>query len=201
MINSSLFYFAKTLAGKYSNTDQAKKKPRDFAHINIYFRPLEWSILNGPWFYSEQSYVFSPWSPYRQGIHKLLKKNKIYIVENYEIIEPERIAGSGFRPELLKAIRKDMFYKRCGCSMQFKEIKPGSYIGKVEPGRNCKIQRGEKLTYLVSNVEFNQAKWISLDEGFDEATNEKIWGSEHGPLKFRKVESLANNLIGEWLKI
>ena len=84
-LSNSLLYFAKTLAGKYSNKDQVKSNPRDFAHINIYYRPLEWRIFNGPWFYSEQSYDFSPWSPYKQRVHKLIDKKGILIVENYII--------------------------------------------------------------------------------------------------------------------
>ena len=79
----SLLLFAKTLSGQYSNAEQAQKDPKNFAHINIYFRPLDWSILNGPWFYSEQSYDYAPWSPYRQSMHRLLEINGLLVVENY----------------------------------------------------------------------------------------------------------------------
>ena len=51
---------------------------KNFANINIYYIPLDWSIFNGPWFYSEQSYDFKPWSPYRQGLHKLIKQENIF---------------------------------------------------------------------------------------------------------------------------
>ena len=78
---SSLFLFANTLTKKYSNYEQAQENPKDFAHINIYFRPIDWSILNGPWFYSEQSYDYAPWSPYRQGLHKLSTFGDIYVME------------------------------------------------------------------------------------------------------------------------
>ncbi len=198
---SSLFMFASTLAGEYSNYKQSQEKPRDFAHIKIYFRPLDWSLLNGPWFYSEQSYSYDPWSPYRQAIHKILKFEDIFIVENYSLKSPLRIAGSGFKPKLLKNIKPDQVLQRWGCSMHFSEIRPGHYIGKVEPGEKCLIEKEGKMTYLVNKVELNQAEFISLDEGIDISTNKKVWGSEHGPLRFKKVKELNNQLVGNWLQI
>jgi len=201
MLNSSsLLLFAKTLAGKYSNADQAQKEPKSFAHINIYFRPLKWDILKGPWFYSEQSYDYAPWSPYRQGIHKLSKIKGIFVVENYALKEPERLAGSGFMPELLQNINKNSFFKRCGCAMHFSRIKPGQYIGEVEPGKKCLITKGGKSTYLVSTVEFTKSKWIGIDEGFDIKSNKKVWGSIDGKLEFKKTEQIGINLFEDWLE-
>ena len=86
MVNArSISFFAKTLTGHYSNKEQAQRNPQFFAHINIYFRPLEWSTFEGPWFYSEQSYDYAPWSPYKQAFHRLIKSKDIFIVENYSI--------------------------------------------------------------------------------------------------------------------
>ena len=70
--NEALLLFAKTLSGHYSNLEQSQENPKDFAHINIFFRPLPWDVLKGPGFYSEQSYDHDPWRPYRQGVHRLL---------------------------------------------------------------------------------------------------------------------------------
>ena len=39
--------FIKTLCGHYSNKNQSNMHPRLYAHINIYFRLLPWSILKG----------------------------------------------------------------------------------------------------------------------------------------------------------
>ena len=72
MKEEKLLRFVKTLAGKYSNFEQAQLDPKYFAHINTYFRPIEWDIFNAPGFYSEQSYDYSPWAPYRQSLHRLL---------------------------------------------------------------------------------------------------------------------------------
>ncbi|WP_320668255.1 chromophore lyase CpcT/CpeT [Prochlorococcus sp. MIT 1307] len=198
---SPLLQFAENLSGKYSNVEQAQKNPRDFAHINIYFLPIEWSILQGAWFYSEQSYDYAPWSPYRQGIHQILSIDNIFIVENYSLNSPEKFAGSGFMPDLLKDIRENSFRKRDGCAMHFTQVSSDIYLGKVEPGQRCLIQKGDRMSYLVSNIELRKDKWLSLDEGFDLNTNKKIWGAEHGYLKFKKIQNFKNLFVDQWLEL
>ena len=199
MNTSPLLLFSQTIAGKFTNIAQAQQNPRDFAHINIYFRPIKWSILEGPWFYSEQSYDYAPWSPYRQGVHRLLKMGSIIVVENYALKSPERFAGSGFMPELLEDLKQSSFAQRIGCSMHFKEIKPGHYMGQIEAGKNCLLKNGNNITYVVSYVEFNSSNWISLDKGMDINTNKRVWGSEYGPIKFKKIEVFDSPLAGQWL--
>ncbi len=198
MAKSSLILFSETLAGKYSNKDQAQENPRYFANINIYFVPLSWSIFQGPGFYSEQSFDYSPWSPYRQGLHKLYQKKDILIMNNYQLERPERLAGAGFRPELLNDLKNISATPRLGCAMYFKEVKPGHYQGSVEPGKKCLIKRDDCLTYLKSKVEFNDYSWTSLDQGFDIETNKLKWGSEYGPLKFKRLSNLSNEIRKNW---
>lgn len=191
--------FAKTLCGVFDNFAQSQERPKDFARINIVFRPLPWEIFQGPGFYSEQYYDYSPWEPYRQGIHRLTYDNDIFIVENYGFSNKERLAGSGRNPELLDSLDVNSLQKRCGCSMQFKETKTGHYVGNVEPGKECMVPRDGKLTYLVSEVEVNEQTWISRDRGFDPETDEVRWGSEHGPLKFKRIEDLSEMVTSQWV--
>ncbi len=195
-----LLMFAKTLAGNYSNREQAQNKPKDFAHINIYFQPIDWSILNAPGFYSEQSFDYDPWSPYRQAIHKIKSYEDTFILENFQHTQPQKIAGSGFQPELLKSLCMKELIAREGCAMYFKQIKEKHYIGEVESGQNCLIPRADKLTYLKSQVEFNESSWKSLDEGLDSVTHQKVWGSVNGPIYCKKIVSHANQIDQRWLK-
>jgi len=199
--NNSLLVFAKTLAGKYSNKIQAQQNPKDFAHMNIYFRPLDWYILDGPWIYSEQSYEYAPWSPYRQGLHQISIIKDIIVVENFALNKPERIAGSGFKPELLKDIQKYGYRKREGCSMHFRQTKPGHYYGNVEPGKKCLVNRNNQISYLISEVKFNHKEWTSLDKGLNVDNNRQVWGAENGELKFDKIETLDYAFKQEWLKL
>jgi len=197
----SLLKFARTLAGHYSNRAQAQDNPKDFAHINIFFRPLPWEVLKGPGFYSEQSYDHDPWRPYRQGVHRLLPmQNDVFIVENYGYTDAIRLAGSGLRPELLNSLKPESLKPRCGCGMHFREVEPGRYLGEVEPGKNCLVPRDGQLTYLVSEVDVNATDWISRDRGFDPDSDEQRWGSEHGPLRFKRISHLGDDLSLNWLR-
>ena len=191
--------FAKILSGVFDNFAQSQERPKDFARINIVFRPLPWAIFRGPGFYSEQYYDYSPWDPYRQGIHRLTYDKETFIVENFGFSNKQRLAGSGRNPELLKSLDVNSLQKRCGCSMHFKETKPGHYVGRVEPGKDCLVPRNGKLTYLVSEVEVNQQSWVSRDRGFDPKTDEVLWGSEHGPLKFKRISDLSQMVTTQWV--
>ena len=192
--------FAGTLSGIFDNFAQSQANPKEFARINIIFRPLPWQIFNGPGFYSEQHYDYAPWEPYRQGVHKLTFSEDTFVVENFGFNRMNRLAGAGRNPELLKLLEGKDLDKRCGCAMHFSEIKPGCYQGCVEPGKNCIVPRDGLLTYLVSEVEVNENTWISRDRGFDPETNEVKWGSEHGPLCFDRIQSFSETINPQWIQ-
>jgi len=192
--------FAKTLCGHYSNLEQAQQDPSKFARINIFFMPLPWEVLRAPGIYSEQSYDHDPWRPYRQGVHRLSQCDDVHIVENFGLEQPERAAGAGLHPELLKTIDANSLIERCGCAMHFRCVGAGSYLGELEPGHQCLIPRDGKITYLVSEVELNQRHWSSRDRGFDPLTDTPVWGSEHGMLRFIRICSFADQLNEDWLQ-
>ncbi len=197
---SQILEFAKLLSGKFSNKEQAINRPKYFANINIYFQPLPWELLSGPCFYSEQSYDYSPWSPYRQGVHKLTIQKNILILKNYQLRNPERVAGAGFMPELMKEINIDELIPRVGCSMHFRQVGNCRYLGKIEPGNSCLIERNGEKTYVISEVELNKNNWNSIDRGYDPKTNLQVWGAKHGPFKFKRSLSLGNHLTKHWLR-
>lgn len=200
MSSKELLKFAKTLAGHFSNFEQSQNNPKEFAHINIYFIPLELRILGNPAFYSEQSYDHDPWRPYRQGFHCLEEINDVFVVKNFSYPYYQRVAGSGKHPSLLKTIKPELLTARCGCSMHFCSAKDSVYTGCVEPGKQCLVPRDGKITYLISEVELGSDHWNSRDRGFDPDTDEQCWGSEHGMLKFKRVTSLGDHLDAKWLK-
>ena len=97
---SLILGFAKTLCGEYDNLLQSQENPKDFARINIFFRPLPWEVMKGPGFYSEQCYDYAPWNPYRQGIHRVAFDAGVFKVENFGYDSFDRLAGAGRHPEL-----------------------------------------------------------------------------------------------------
>ena len=184
---------ARLMAGDFCNFQQSQADPKNYAHIRIFFRPLPWNFFSGIGFYSEQVYDYDLWSPYRQGVHRLIDRGEDVYIENYSLKNPELYAGSGHNRDILLTIPPDDIERRYNCSMVFK--KEGEmFRGSVEPGNKCLIHRKGVETYLVSTVELTKTTWVSWDRGMDIGTGKQIWGSAKGPLKFEKRASFAAEL-------
>ncbi|MGD1896420.1 MAG: chromophore lyase CpcT/CpeT [Phormidesmis sp.] len=201
--NQDLVTLATWMAGDFSNFKQANAALKDFAHIRIFFRPLPYDFFEalgfpgGIGFYSEQVYDYDLWSPYRQGLHRVIAKEDHVYIENYGFKDGVPYAGSGHNRDILNTIPAEGAIRRAGCSMVFRRQSNDDgdkFIGSVEPGNNCQIPRKGKLTYLVSHVEVTENSWMSLDQGMDLETHEHVWGSTEGALKFEKRESFAQEL-------
>lgn len=191
--HSLLYELASLMAGDFSNRQQSDADPKNYAHIRIFFRPLPWEFFSGVGFYSEQVYDYDLWSPYRQGVHRLVDLGDRVYIENYRLKEAENYAGSGHNRDILLTIPHDSIERRHNCSMVFH--KEGElFRGSVEPGNKCSIHRKGVDTYLVSEVELTQTTWISWDRGMDLNTHQQVWGSAKGPLKFAKRKSFAAEL-------
>lgn len=190
---SDLITLAQWMAGDFSNYKQATANPRNYAHIHVFFRPLPFEFFSGIGFYSEQVYDYDLWSPYRQGVHRLVDKGDHIYIENYRLKDSIIYAGAARELSILGTITHESIKRRHNCSMEFRR-KGECFIGNVEPGKGCLLKRGGKQTYLVSEVTITANTWVSLDRGFDIDTNEQVWGSEHGSLCFEKRQSFADEL-------
>lgn len=191
--NSDLIItLAQCIAGEFSNKKQCFADPKLFAHIHVFFRPLPIDFFEGIGFYSEQVYDYNMWTPYRQGVHKFVQKDNEIYVENYSLNDAMLYAGSGHNRSILETIKPNVIERRYECSMVFTK-KNDTFFGRVE-GNKCLIPKRDKLTYLVSEVELTEETFVSLDRGMDVNTNEQVWGSTEGPLRFEKVQDFANEL-------
>jgi CpeT protein len=193
MKSNDLIDLARWMAGDFSNQKQAFANSQLYAHIRIFFRPLPFEFFSGIGFYSEQAYDYDLWSPYRQGVHRLVDMGDCIYVENYGLKDPVLYAGAGREPDILKTITPECTQRRYHCSMVFRR-EGDLFRGNVEPGCRCLIPRNGRQTYLVSEVELTEDTWVSLDRGFDVSTHEHVWGSKEGPLRFEKRESFAGEL-------
>jgi CpeT protein len=191
---NNLTTLAQWMAGEFSNYQQAQSNPSLYAHIHIFFRPLPFEFFSGIGFYSEQAYDYDLWRPYRQGVHCLVDRGTDIYIENYSLKDAMLYAGAARELSILRTISPDCLERRYHCSMVFKRD-GDRFIGSVEPGNLCLIQRHGCQTYLISEVEVTQNTWMSLDRGMDINTHEQIWGSEYGALQFAKSQSFANELI------
>ncbi len=190
---SDSILLAQWMAGDFSNHKQAAAEPQHYAHIRIFFRPLPFEFFNAIGFYSEQVYDYDLWSPYRQGVHKLVDRGADTYIENYSLKDAILYAGAAREPDILKTITHDCLERRCNCSMIFRR-EGELFRGQVEPGNQCFVERNGAQTYLISDVEIGENTWVSLDKGMDVNTHEKLWGSAFGMLRFEKVTNFADEI-------
>ena len=198
MGNKTLLEFAKLISGIFSNKEQALDNPKNFAHIQIHIRPLLFKTYNCFAFYSEQRYQHDIWNPYRQSINKLSQEKELFILSNHKIENKERFTGSALEISLLNNISKYKLCKKSGCSMYFRETNPGSFSGAIESGSKCYIQYGKDKTYVKSKVEISKNSLISEDSGYEIETDRKVWGSEFGPLIFKKIDNFDCFINDNW---
>jgi CpeT protein len=190
---SDSLLLAQWMAGDFSNHKQAAAEPQHYAHIRIFFRPLPFEFFNAIGFYSEQVYDYDLWSPYRQGVHKLVDRGEDSYIENYSLKDATLYAGAAREPAILRTITHDCLERRCNCSMIFHR-EGEMFRGQVEPGNQCFVERNGAKTYLISDVEITENTWVSLDKGMDINTHEKLWGSAFGMLRFEKVANFADEI-------
>ena len=191
---STLLQLARWMAGDFSNYQQSYEQPTLFAHIRVFFRPLPFDFFNAIGFYSEQVYDHDLWSPYRQGVHRLVPQGDEVYIENYGLDDPMLYAGASRDRTILATISPDCLKRRYHCSMVFRKDGETRFLGSVEPGNQCILPRNGRQTYLVSEVELTERTWNSRDRGFDVETHEQVWGSAAGVLKFEKRESFADEV-------
>ena len=177
-ISNDLLTLAHWMAGDFSNYQQASTSPKDYAHIHVFFRPLPFEFFSGIGLYSEQVYDYDLWTPYRQGVHRLVDRGDDVYIENFSLRNAMFFAGSGRDLNILKTITPDAIARRYDCSMVFKRDRD-RFIGGVE-GDRCLIEKNGCQTYLDSYVEITETPWLSLDKGLDVNTHQQVWGSTTG---------------------
>jgi CpeT protein len=188
-----LLDLARCMAGDFSNQKQALENSKNYAHIHVLFRPLPFEFFSGIGFYSEQVYDYDLWNPYRQGIHRFVAQLDHIYIENYSLKDAFLYAGAARNLDILNTISPDQIQPRHHCAMVFRR-EGELWRGGVEPGNLCLIESNGCQTYLISDVEVTASTWVSLDRGMDLNTDEQIWGSRFGPLRFEKRESFAHEV-------
>ena len=190
---NDLVTLARWMAGDFSNQKQALENSKDYAHIHVFFRPLPFEFFSGIGLYSEQVYDYDLWLPYRQGVHRLVTQEDQIYIENYSLKNALYYAGAARNLTILETIKPEAIERRYHCSMVFKRERD-RFVGSVEPGNLCLIEKNGCQTYLDSSVEITETTWISLDKGLDIETHQQVWGSTSGPLRFEKRENFAHEV-------
>jgi CpeT/CpcT family (DUF1001) len=194
MTNSTdIATLARWMAADFSNQEQAFENPPFFAHIRVCMRPLPLEVLSGVSFFVEQAYDYMLNDPYRLRVLKLINTGSNIAIENYTVKNEENFYGASRKLQLLKTLTANDLEKLPGCNM-IVEWTGHSFKGKVEPGKGCIVARKGQQTYLDSEFEIDEEKFISLDRGRDLDNDEHIWGSVAGPFYFVRWGSFAEEV-------
>lgn len=181
------------MAADFSNQAQAFENPPFYAHIRVCMRPLSLEVLSGVGFFVEQAYDYTLNNPYRVRVLKLVDKGSHIEIENYTVKEEQKFYGASRDLPRLHTLKAEDLEKLPGCNM-IVEWTGNGFHGKVEPGKACMVVRKGKTTYLDSEFEIDEEKFISLDRGRDPETDEHIWGSVAGPFYFVRWASFADEV-------
>ncbi len=184
---------ARWMAADFSNQEQAYENPPFFAHIRVCMRPLPLDVLSGVSLFVEQAYDYTLNDPYRVRVLKLIDKGDRIEIENYTVKQEEQFYGASRQLQRLQALKAEQLEKLSGCNMLVNWT-GHSFQGAVEPGKACMVFRKGKNTYLDSEFEIDQDKFISFDRGRDPETDEHVWGSLAGPFHFVRRASFADEV-------
>jgi len=183
------------LSGGFSNQDQAFENPPLYAHILVKFRPL--TQLEPGSLLLEQSYAINPAAPYRIRVLRAERQADQLIIHNQALIDDQRFWGAVDDPERRSQIQASDLRPLQGCAYLVQEEGEG-FIGEVEPGCRCLVERKGATSYLVSRLELNPTGMRTIDRGHDPQTHEHLWGSLAGPFEFARTDDYSNEIPSSW---
>ena len=195
---SSLERLVRMLSGGFSNQEQAFENPPLYAHILVKFRPLP-QLAPGS-LLLEQSYAINPAAPYRIRVLRVEALNGQLTIVNQALAEDQRFWGAVEDSELRGRIQTSDLMPLDGCAYVVREESEG-FVGEVEPGCRCLVERKGATSYLVSRLELNPAGMRTIDRGHDPITHEHLWGSLAGPFEFARTDDYSDEIPAHWSEL
>ncbi len=184
---------ARWMAADFSNQEQAFDNPPFFAHIRVCMRPLPAGIVSGIGMFVEQAYDLDLSDPYRVRVLELLAVDDHIEIKNYTLTEEKAFVGAGRDRDLLQDLTPDHLVLMPGCNV-IVNWTGSSFKGTVQPGKACMVFRKGQETYLDSEFEIDEQKFISQDRGRDPQTDQHVWGSIAGPFHFVRWASFSHEV-------
>ncbi|MFM7360482.1 MAG: chromophore lyase CpcT/CpeT [Cyanobium sp.] len=195
-MSSSLQRLVQMLCGGFSNQEQAFDNPPLYAHILVRFRPLP-QLVPGS-LLLEQSYAINPVAPYRIRVLRAERGEEGLIIHNQAIHDDSRFWGAVEDAGLRARIETGDLQPLEGCTYLVREEGEG-FVGEVEPGCRCLVERKGRTAYLVSRLELFGDRMRTIDRGHDPDTHEHLWGSLAGPFEFQRTDDFSDDIPADWL--
>jgi hypothetical protein len=196
-MSNSLARLVRMLSAGFSNQQQAFENPPLFAHILVKFRPLP-QLAPGS-LLLEQSYAINPVAPYRIRVLRPEWRDGGLIIHNQTLQAEERFWGAVEDVEKRAAIQADDLRLLEGCTYLVREQGEG-FVGEVEPGCRCLVERKGATAYLVSSFSLSPGRMETIDRGHDPQTHEQLWGSLAGGFEFTQTDDYSDELPAAWLE-
>lgn len=194
-MDSSLSRLVRLLSAGFSNQQQAFENPPLYAHILVKMRPLP-QLAPGS-LLLEQSYAINPAAPYRIRVLRPERQGDSLVIHNQAVIEEQRFWGAVEDAQRRSRIQPQDLRPLDGCTYRVREEGEG-FIGEVEPGCRCLVERKGATTYLVSRLELDAQGMRTIDTGHDPTTHEQVWGSLAGPFEFSRTDDYSGEIPASW---
>jgi len=195
-MTSPLARLLRQLSAGFSNQAQAFENPPLYAHILVKFRPLPQlppgSLL------LEQSYAINPAAPYRIRVLRAEQGESGLVIHNQALHDEQRFWGAVDDPARRELIAATDLRPLEGCAYLVRET-AGGFLGEVEPGCRCLVERKGARSYLVSSFELDGQGMRTIDRGHDPETHEQLWGSLAGPFEFERTHDYSEEIPADWL--
>jgi hypothetical protein len=196
MSSTPLIRLIRQLSAGFNNQLQAFDNPAIYAHILVKFRPLP-HLAPGS-LLLEQSYAIDPGRPYRIRVLRAEQGADSLIIHNQALDDEQRFWGAVDNAELRAAIAEQDLRLLEGCTYVVRETDLG-FIGEVEPGCRCRVERKGAVAYLVSSFELDTEGMRTIDRGHDPETHEQLWGALAGPFRFERTDDYSDEIPEHWL--
>jgi hypothetical protein len=194
-MDHSLARLVQLLSAGFSNQNQAYDNPPLYAHILVKFRPLP--QLEPGSLLLEQSYAINPVAPYRIRVLRPERRDGQLIIHNQSLRDAERFWGAVEDADKRAAISAADLQLLEGCTYVVQERGNG-FVGEVEPGCRCLVERKGSTAYLVSSFEIDPAGMRTIDRGHHPETHEQLWGSLAGPFQFERTDDFSGEIPASW---
>ena len=196
-MDNSLARLVRMLSAGFSNQHQAFENRPLFAHILVKFRPLP-QLAPGS-LLLEQSYAINPVAPYRIRVLRPERRDGQLVIHNHALHDEQRFWGAVEDPERRAAIQEHDLRLLEGCTYVVREEGEG-FVGEVEPGCRCLVERKGATAYLISSFELDGQGMRTIDQGHDPRSHEQLWGSLAGPFEFERTHDYSAELPRDWLQ-
>jgi hypothetical protein len=197
-MDNSLARLVRMLSAGFSNQHQAFENPPLFAHILVKFRPLP-QLAPGS-LLLEQSYAINPVAPYRIRVLRPERRDGQLVIHNHALHNEQRFWGAVEDPERRAAIQDHDLRLLEGCTYVVREEGEG-FVGEVEPGCRCLVERKGATAYLVSSFTLLPGRMETIDRGHDPQTHEQLWGALAGCFEFAQTHDYSDEIPAAWQEV